>query len=78
MDKEITVPNFCNYTDLREKKEVPAIEAESIKNYARGLKSEEMDIFLGEVSFEKLHEATLKKYLDKKFKLDGIERYIGL
>lgn len=49
MPKEIEIPKCCNCTDLRVKNEVSTIVKETIQNYARGLKPEEMKIFLAEV-----------------------------
>lgn len=64
MDREITVPSFCNYTDLRQKQEVSGIEEETIRNYAKDLvkKPEQIQIFLEEVPSGTLMEAASRKY----------------
>lgn len=77
MAREIEIPKCCNYTDLREKKEqLPQIEVESIKAYARGLNEEGLKIFLDELSDEELISAIHLRLIRRKNKLDGIKRYI--
>lgn len=73
---EITARSFMNYTDCREKKEVCAVAAESIKNYAKSLSEEEMKIFLAEVSDEALVSETHYRMIVRKNKIDAIERYL--
>ena len=74
---EISIAKCCNYTDLREKKEqLPQIEVESIKAYARGLNEEGLKIFLDELSDEELISAIHLRLIRRKNKLDGIKRYI--
>lgn len=77
MSKEIEIPKCCNYTDLRVNNGVPAIEVETIQNYARGLKPEEMKIFLAEVPDEDLIAAIRIRLIERKNKIDGIGRYLN-
>lgn len=75
---EISIAKCCNHTDLREKKEqLPQIEVESIKAYARGLNEEGLKIFLDALSDEELISAIHLRLIRRKNKLDGIERYVN-
>lgn len=76
MAKEIEIPSFLNYTDLRAKNEVPEIEAEAIRNYARNLKPEEMRILLAEVPYEILMEECSRKYYSDHTTLQNIRRFM--
>ena len=74
---EISIPKCCNCTDLREKKEqLPQIEVESIKAYAKGLNEEGLKIFLDTLSDEELISAIHLRLIRRKNKLDGIKRNI--
>lgn len=75
MEREIAVPNFCNYTDLRQKQEVSGIEEEAIRNYAKDLskKQEQMQIFLEEVPYGILMEAASRKYYKEHSDLEFIK-----
>lgn len=72
----ITVPSFVNYTDLREKKELPQIEVEQIKNYAKSLGTEQMRIFLAEVTDEELVAALHIRLIQRQSKIENIARYL--
>ena len=76
MENEIKVPSFVNYTDLREKKELPQIEVEQIKNYAKSLGTEQMQIFLAEVTDEELVAALHIRLIQRKSKIENIARYL--
>lgn len=78
MAKEIEIPRCCNYTDLRVKNEVSAVEKESIQNYARGLKPEEMKIFLAEVKDEDLVIALHIRLMERQRRLDDAKRCLCL
>lgn len=67
---EISIPKCCNYTDLRPKNEVSTIEKETIQNYARGLKPEEMKIFLAEVKDEDLVMALHIRLMERQRRID--------
>ena len=73
---DIKVPSFVNYTDCRPKNQVCSITEESIKNYARSLSEEEMTLFLAEVSDEALVSAIHIRMINRKNKIDAIERYL--
>lgn len=74
---EISIPKCCNYTDLREKKEqLPQIEVESIKAYARGLNEDGLKIFLAEITDEELITELHIRLLQRRNRLDGIVRYL--
>lgn len=77
MAREIEIPKCCNYTDLREKKEqLPQIEVESIKAYARGLNEDGLKIFLAEITDEELITELHIRLLQRRNRLDGIVRYL--
>ena len=78
MAKEIEVPNFLNYTDCRKKtgdtekkeeKKLSEIERESIVNYANGLSTEEMALFLSQVSTATLLGTLTIRSLETESKL---------
>lgn len=74
---EISIAKCCNYTDLREKKEqLPQIEVESIKAYARGLNEDGLKIFLAEITDEELITELHIRLLQRRNRLDGIVRYL--
>lgn len=74
---EISIPKCCNCTDLREKKEqLPQIEVESIKAYARGLNEDGLKIFLAEITDEELITELHIRLLQRRNRLDGIVRYL--
>ena len=74
---EISIPKCCNYTDLREKKEqLPQIEVESIKAYARGLNEDGLKIFLAEITDEELITELHIRLLQRRNRLDGIVRHL--
>lgn len=74
---EISIPKCCNYTDLREKKEqIPQIEVESIKAYARGLNEDGLKIFLSEITDEELVSELHRRLIRRRNRLDGIVRYL--
>ena len=76
MDKEITVPGFVNYTDLRKKTELPKLEVERIRDYAKSLNEEEMRIFLSEVPYQVLMEECSRKYYSEHIALEHIKKYL--
>ena len=76
MDREITVPSFCNYTDLRKKNDLPQIEVEQIKNYAKSLNEEQMRVFLAEVPYQVLMEECSRKYYSDHTTLESIRRLV--
>lgn len=74
---EISISKCCNYTDLREKKEqLPQIEVESIKAYARGLNEDGLKIFLAELTDEELIAELHIRLIKRRNRLDGIVRYL--
>lgn len=77
MDREIEIPKCVNYADLRKKKEVPAIEADAIRTYARNLSAEGMKIFLAEVKDEDLITETHIRLFNRKNKIEDIKRLIN-
>lgn len=77
MAREIEIPKFCNYTDLREKKEqLPQAEVESIRAYARGLNEDGLGIFLAEITDEELVSELHRRLIHRRNRLDGIVRYL--
>lgn len=78
MANDIKVPGFVNCTDLRVRNEVPAIEAETIRNYARSLSDEEMKIFLCEVPDDVLIASVHRRLLERQYKLDSIEKHFNI
>lgn len=72
---EISIPKFCNYTDLREKK-ISQAEVESIKAYARGLNKDRLGIFLAEITDEELISELNRRLIHRRNKLGGIVRYL--
>ena len=75
-DIEIAGKDFMNYTDLREKNKLAAIEVEMIQSYAKSLMGEQMKIFLGEVSDEDLVAEVFNRMLKRKNKIENIARYL--
>ena len=75
---DITVPSFVNYTDLRKKTELPQIEVETIRNYARGLNEEQMRIFLSEVPYQTLMEECSRKYYELEVRDKSMKRIMGM
>ena len=75
-DIEIAGKDFMNYTDLREKNKLAAIEVEMIQSYAKSLIGEQMKIFLGEVSDEDLVSELHRRLIERKSKIEGIARYL--
>lgn len=75
-DIEIAGKDFMNYTDLREKNKLAAIEVEMIQSYAKSLMGEQMKIFLGEVSDEDLVSELHRRLIERKSKIEGIARYL--
>ena len=75
-DIEIVGKDFMNYTDLREKNKLAAIEVEMIQSYAKSLMGEQMNIFLGEVSDEDLVAELHRRLIERKSKIEGIARYL--
>lgn len=75
---DIAVPSFVNYTDLRKKTELPQIEVEQIKNYARGLSDEQMRIFLAEVPYQTLMEECSRKYYELDVRDKSMKRIMGM
>ena len=75
-DIEIAGKEFMNYTDLREKNKLAAIEVEMIQSYAKSLMGEQMKIFLGEVSDEDLVSELHRRLIERKSKIEGIARYL--
>lgn len=75
---DIAVPSFVNYTDLRKKNELPQIEVEQIKNYARGLSDEQMRIFLAEVPYQTLMEECSRKYYELDVRDKSMKRIMGM
>ena len=75
-DIEIAGKDFMNYTDLREKNKLAAIEVEMIQSYAKSLMGEQMKIFLGEVSDEDLSSELYRRLIERKSKIEGIARYL--
>ena len=73
---EIAGKDFMNYTDLREKNKLAAIEVEMIQSYAKSLMGEQMKIFLGEVSDEDLVSELHRRLIERKSKIEGIARYL--
>ena len=78
MEKEITVPGFVNYTDLRENKEVCGIAKDNIKDLARGLSEEEMKLFLEEVSDFLLVNELHLRLMHRESDLAHIKRYLSI
>lgn len=77
MAREIEIPKCVNCTDLRQKKEeLPQIEVESIKAYARGLNEDGLKIFLAEITDEELITELHIRLLQRRNRLDGISRYL--
>lgn len=77
-DIEIAGKDFMNYTDLRNKNELPQIEVEQIKNYARGLSDEQMRIFLAEVPYQTLMEECSRKYYELDVRDKSMKRIMGM
>lgn len=75
---DIKVPSFVNYTDLRKKTELPQIEVETIRNYARGLSEEQMRIFLAEVPYQTLMEECSRKFYALEYENKGVRRVLGM
>lgn len=75
-DIEIAGKDFMNYTDLREKNKLAAIEVEMIQSYAKSLMGEQMKIFLGKVSDEDLVSELHRRLIERKSKIEGIARYL--
>ena len=76
MEKEIKLPGFINYTDCRPaKKDLCGIAEESVRNYARNLSTEEMAIFLSEVTDEALVSALHIRLIERESKLKNIGLY---
>lgn len=79
MAREIEIPKCCNCTDLREKKEqLPQIEVESIKAYARGLNEDGLKIFFAEITDEELITELHIRLLQRRNRLDGIIRHLNI
>jgi hypothetical protein len=76
MADSIKIADFVNYTDLRKKTELPQIEVEQIKNYARGLSDEQMRIFLAEVPYQTLMEECSRKYYSEHTTLQNIKKFM--
>jgi hypothetical protein len=77
-DIEIAGKDFMNYTDLREKNKLAAIEVEQIKNYARSLNDEQMRIFLAEVPYQTLMEECSRKFYALEYENKGVRRLLGM
>lgn len=77
-DIEIAGKDFMNYTDLRKKTELPQIEVETIRNFARGLSEEQMRIFLSEVSYHVLMEECNRKFYALEYENKGVRRVLGM
>ena len=75
---DIAVPSFVNYTDLRKKTELPQIEVETIRNYAKSLSEEQMRIFLAEVSYQTLMEECSRKYYELEVRDKSMKRIMGM
>lgn len=75
---DIAVPSFVNYTDLRKKTELPQIEVEQIKNYARSLNDEQMRIFLSVVPYSTLTEECSRKYYELEVRDKSMKRIMGM
>ena len=71
---EIAGKDFMNYTDLREKNKLAAIEVEMIQSYAKSLMGEQMKIFLGEVSDADLILEIDRRLCSRKNSLEYGER----
>ena len=76
--KDIAVPSFVNYTDLRKKETISAIEIESIQNYARGLSEEQMKILLAEIPYQVLMEECSRKFYALEHENKGVRRLLGM
>lgn len=76
MAKDIEIPSFVNYTDLRQKQEISDIEEETIRNYAKGLNSAQMQIFLSEVPYHTLMEECSRKYYSDHTTLKNIRKFM--
>lgn len=77
-DIEIAGKDFMNYTDLREKNKLAAIEVEQIKNYARSLNDEQMRIFLSVVPYSTLTEECSRKYYELEVRDKSMKRIMGM
>lgn len=77
-DIEIAGKEFMNYEDLRKKAELPQIEVETIRNYARGLSEEQMRIFLAEVPYQTLMEECSRKFYALEYENKGVRRLLGM
>ena len=76
--KDIVVPSCVNYTDLRKKETISAIEIESIQNYARGLSEEQMKILLAEIPYQVLMEECSRKFYALEHENKGVRRLLGM
>lgn len=80
---DINIPGFLNYTDCRPKREESAepkkiseIEKEAIINYAKGLNTEEMSLFLSQVPSETLLAALSFRVLNTECKLESLQKKV--
>lgn len=78
MAREIEIPKCVNCTDLRVKVDVPTIQEETIRSYAKDLSEAEMKIFLSEVKDEVLIATIHSRMIDRQYKLDAIGRHFGI
>ena len=76
MGREITIPGFVNYTDCRQNNGVCEIATDRIKDYARSLSEEEMKLFLEEVADDMLISVIYGRMINRKNKIEAIERYL--